>query len=355
MARLPRLTIGARMLQFAQRKLGTYASSGVTPVPPRVRQRGVRSGEFDATLSTIEDAPTMSAELPETAPPIQRAPQALTPPPAAQPRAGMTIINPEATEYAADDPDFQRLQHIMRMHEQRRQEQLQRQAEKQAEHPELVPKPSSNRGIRRRAAFDYVNTEAIRDDSAPAATPAVQRTPAAQEEVEVASESDDDSHSAPELAKPPPSPSMDREQRPVVSDQTPPIQRRAEAPNVSDQTPPIQRQPETSDVSDQASEASDQTELTQPGVELSVPSMSSVQRDAAPSAPAPSPRRSPAGESLPSSLEGLDEVTLLQAFTEVQRSPLPPRQKPYLPPPVPTQEQVIDAMTEAGQFEPPPS
>ncbi|MFQ3647656.1 MAG: hypothetical protein SNJ80_12070, partial [Anaerolinea sp.] len=78
-----------------------------------------------------------------------------------------------------------------------------------------------------------------------------------------------------------------------------------------------------------------------------------IQRAAEPSDPAPSPRRPPAGESRPSSLEGLDEVTLLQAFTEVQRSPLPPRQKPYLPPSAPTQEQITDAVTETNPSETP--
>ncbi|MFQ3672581.1 MAG: hypothetical protein SNJ83_03190, partial [Aggregatilineales bacterium] len=54
MARLPRLTIGARMLQFAQRKLGTYASSGVTPVPPRVKLTGAHAALADTISRGVQ-------------------------------------------------------------------------------------------------------------------------------------------------------------------------------------------------------------------------------------------------------------------------------------------------------------
>ncbi len=304
MARLPRLTIGARMLQFAQRKLSTYASSGVTPIPPRVRQRGVRSGEFDEAPDFTEAAPPsqMSAVVPTH--PVQRTPRpaapAALPPP--QPRANVPIIHPEATEYAADDPDFQRLQAIMRKHEEIRQEQLRRQAEKQAEHPDLVPKPASNRGIRRRAAFDYVNTEAIRDESAPASPPPAPQQTAAPQNTET-SDSDDDSHSAPLLANPPPMTA------PSESPQA--IQRVEVLPAASDPVQPIQR------------------------------------------VDAPPKRESQAAENVPVGLEGLSEVSMLQAFTEVQRSPLPPRPKPYLPPLPPTPDQIVDAAADAEQPTPP--
>lgn len=256
MARPPRLTIGARMLQFAQRKLSTYASSGVTPVPSRVRQRGVRSGEFDEAPDFTEAAPPsqMSAVVPT--PPVQRTPRPVAPatPPPSQPRANVPIIHPEATEYAADDPDFQRLQAIMRKHEEIRQEQLRRQAEKQAEHPDLVPKPASNRGIRRRAAFDYVNTEAIRDESAPASPPPAPQQTAAPQDAET-SDSDDDSHSAPSLANPPPmtapSESPQAIQRvevpPAASDPVQPVQRAEAAPQIPTRRDPTPTPPAASD------------------------------------------------------------------------------------------------------------